>query len=97
MHRHASSHADAQIAEARGEFDGAATGYSEAADAWEGFGFVPEQALALLGNGRCLVALDDSSAHGPLREARALFDGMGARPRVDACDTLIALASRLSS
>jgi hypothetical protein len=58
---------------------------------------VLEQAHALLGQGRCLTALADPEADQPLRQARALFDRMGARPRINDCDTLIARASKLSS
>ena len=97
MHAHALCTAEAQIAEARGDMTRAATGYEKATEAWKGFGFVPEQALALLGHGRCLVALGEPGADRPLREARALFVAMDARPRIDECDTLIARASKLSS
>jgi len=40
---------------------------------------------------------DYSKADQPLRQARALFDQMGARPCINECDTLIAQASKLSS
>ena len=56
-----------------------------------------EQAHALLGQGRCLTALRDPDARAPLREARELFDRMGARPRVEECDALIAEAGKLSA
>lgn len=97
MHVHARRVAEASIAEARGEHSSAARTYDEAADAWREFGFVPEEAFALLGRGRCLVALGDPGADLPLCDARAIFDRLGMRPRVDECDSLIARASRLSS
>ena len=75
----------------------AAEGYAQAARLWQEFGNVPEQAHALLGQGRCLTALGDPQADQPLREARALFHQMGARPRISECDTLIARTSKLSS
>ena len=56
-----------------------------------------EQVHALLGQGRCLTAVGDPGADPALRQARALFDQMGARRRVDECDTLIARASKLTS
>ena len=56
-----------------------------------------EMAHALLGHGRCLTAVGGPGADSPLRRARALFDQMGARRRVDECDTLIARASKLTS
>ena len=39
----------------------AAEGYAEAAGRWERFGVVPEQAFALLGQGRCLTALGQAT------------------------------------
>jgi class 3 adenylate cyclase/tetratricopeptide (TPR) repeat protein len=87
----------ALLAEARGAYAEAAKRFADAAARWEGFGGVLEHAYALLGQGRCLAALGDATADQALRQARALFDEMGARPRVDECDNLIALASKLSS
>jgi tetratricopeptide (TPR) repeat protein len=71
--------------------------YADAAVRWEHFTEVIEQAHALLGHGRCLAAVGDPDADVPLRKARTLFDRMGARRRVDECDTLIAQASKLTS
>ena len=84
-------------AERAGEGAGAAALYADAAERWEQFTEVIEQAHALLGHGRCLAAVGDPGADSPLRRARALFDQMGARRRVDECDTLIARASKLTS
>ena len=39
----------------RGDLQAAADAYADAADRWERFGVVPEQAFALLGQGRCLL------------------------------------------
>jgi class 3 adenylate cyclase/tetratricopeptide (TPR) repeat protein len=97
MHAHARRAAEASIAEARGEHAYAAETYGGAAETWRKFGFVPEEAYALLGRGRCLVALDEHGADAPLRDARAIFDRLGMRPNVAECDSLIARASRLSS
>ena len=77
-------------AERAGEHARAAALYADAADRWEQFTEVIEQAHALLGQGRCLVAVGDPGADMPLRQARALFDRMGARRRIDECDNLIA-------
>jgi len=97
MHAYARRAAEAQLAEARAEIVNAAKGYEEVAVAWRDFGFVPEQAFALLGHGRCLVALGDTAADQPLRDARAIFERLGARPSVEDCDALIARAMKLSS
>ncbi len=97
IREHSLATARALLAEAEGEYRAAADQFADAAERWERFGAVLEQAYALLGHGRCLVALGDPAADGTLRDARALFETMGARPRIDECDTLIARASKLSS
>ena len=84
-------------AERAGDHARAAALYADAADRWEQFTEGIEEAHALLGQGRCLAAVGDPGADLPLRRARALFDQMGARGRVDECDRLIARASRLTS
>jgi hypothetical protein len=96
VREHALVTAAALLAEARGDAE-AAERFADAAARWEGFGGVLEHAYALLGQGRCLAALGDPTADQALRQARALFDEMGARPRIDECDNLIALAIKLSS
>ena len=54
---HALVAANAALTEARGDLQAAADAYADAADRWERFGVVPEQAFALLGQGRCLLGL----------------------------------------
>ena len=73
------------------------TASSAQASRWGEFGASLEQAYALVGRGRCLAALRDPAADRPLRQARHLFDEMGARARVPECDALIAQAGKLSS
>jgi len=53
------------------------TAYADAATGCRRFDDLPELAAALLGQGRCLVALGTPVADGPLREARELFTTMG--------------------
>ncbi|MEJ7568627.1 MAG: AAA family ATPase [Gaiellaceae bacterium] len=67
--------------------------YADAAQGWERFTGVLEQAHALLGQGRCLTLLGEPNADMPLLQARSLFDQMGATPRVEQCDTLLEQAS----
>jgi hypothetical protein len=55
--------------------------YASAAEQWEELGAVPEQADALLGQGRSLLALDEPGAERPLAQAAELFRAMGYRPR----------------
>src|SRR5207244_10011122 len=54
---HALVAANAALTEAQGDLEAAADAYAEAADRWERFGVVAEQAFALLGRGRCLLRL----------------------------------------
>ncbi len=77
LDEHALSAAHAQLAEAAGNHAVAATLYAEASARWLEFGNVPERAYALLGQGRCLLALGRRAAEQPLREARDLFAAMG--------------------
>jgi class 3 adenylate cyclase len=88
--QHALTTVAAISAEAAGDHAKAARLYAEAARGWDRFTNVLEHAHALLGQGRCLAVIGDRSADQQLRKCRALFDGMGARPRVAECDRLIA-------
>jgi tetratricopeptide (TPR) repeat protein len=76
-HRNVRLAGGAVVAEAEGDLGEAAEAYAEAADRWRDYGHVPERALALLGQGRCLLALGRAGAEEPLREARDLLVGMG--------------------
>ena len=86
---HALRSCRAQRTEAAGDRAEAAALYGEAAERWREFGNVPERAYALLGEGRCLAALDSSEAAEPLREARELFAAMGYRPALAETETLL--------
>lgn len=83
-------------AERAGEHSRAAALYADAAERWERFTEVVEQAHALIGQGRCLLAAGQPGAGRPLHRARALFAHMGARPRVDECTDLLARAGTLT-
>ena len=82
----------AALAEAAGDHATAAAGYADAAARWHQFGDVPELAFALLGQGRCMIALGSPGADGPVREARALFTSMGFAPALSETDQLLHLA-----
>ena len=80
-------------AEHEGRHEQAAQHYAEAASRWRAFGAPYEEAQALLGQGRCLVALgraDDASE--PLRRAARVFKRLGAEPALS--QTLRLLGSR---
>jgi tetratricopeptide (TPR) repeat protein len=80
----------AVIAEAEGELDRAAAGYTEAAARWEAFETPWERAQALLGLGRCLIALGRADEAGsPLAAAREVFAKLRARPSLAEVDSLV--------
>jgi class 3 adenylate cyclase/tetratricopeptide (TPR) repeat protein len=91
-HQYALCAAAAVLAEARGRFAEAAARHGEAADRWGSFGVVPERAHALLGRGRCLVALGHPGAGEPLRQARQVFAGLRAQPLAAEADALLGRA-----
>jgi hypothetical protein len=72
--------ATAVLAEAHGDPEGAAARYQEAAAGWRAAGHALEQGQALLGLGRCLARLGRAEAGPALREAGALFRGLGCGP-----------------
>jgi hypothetical protein len=92
-HQHALRAGSAVLAEARGDLTAAAARHADSADRWRRFGVVPEQAHALLGQGRCLLAHDPAAARAPLLQARALFARLGAHPGVAEADRLLGRAS----
>ena len=89
LDEHALCAARAQLAEHAGDHADAATLYAEAAARWQEFGNVPERAYALLGQGRCLLALGrpGSRAAAP-RGARAVRS-MGYRPALAETEALL--------
>ncbi|HEY2940059.1 MAG TPA: adenylate/guanylate cyclase domain-containing protein [Gaiellaceae bacterium] len=89
LDEHALSAANAQLREAAGEHAVAATLYAEAAGQWQEFGNLPERAYALLGQGRCLLAISEPGAEEPLREARELFSSMGYKPALAETEALL--------
>ncbi|MGA7989034.1 MAG: adenylate/guanylate cyclase domain-containing protein [Candidatus Dormiibacterota bacterium] len=93
LQHHALAACRAALAEAAGDRATAVTAYADAATQWRQFGDVPELAYALLGKGRCLVALGTPGADGPLREARDLFTAMGYAPALNETDTLLQRAT----
>jgi tetratricopeptide (TPR) repeat protein len=90
--------ANAALTEARGDLQAAADAYADAADRWERFGVVPEEAFALLGQGRCLVALSrPTEAAAVLQQAREIFERLKAAPALVETDALLAQTIALSS
>jgi hypothetical protein len=62
------------------------------------FGLIPEQAYALLGQGRCLTALDQpAEATRALVQAREIFDTLKAAPALAETDALLHQAGALTA
>ena len=89
LYEHALCAARAQLSEADGEPEDAVIRYGEAVQRWRAFGNVPGRANALLGRGRCLLALEDDAAATALGEARELFASMGFAPALAEADALL--------
>jgi tetratricopeptide (TPR) repeat protein len=95
---HALAAANAALAEAQGELASAADGYADAATRWQAFSVVPEQAFALLGQGRSLIALGRTAEASPvLQQACEIFQNLQAAPAIAETDELLQQASALSS
>jgi hypothetical protein len=90
LHHHALTASQAQLAEQAGDHTQTASLYADAAERWREFGYVPEQAYALLGHGRSLLAQGQAGAEQPLSEARDLFASMGYRPALAQTEQLLA-------
>jgi class 3 adenylate cyclase/tetratricopeptide (TPR) repeat protein len=97
-HRHAVHAARAVLAEAHGQLEQSLGLYEETAERWAEFGFVLEQGYALLGAGRCLLALRDPvRAAKRLQKARDIFESLGARPLVGEAEPLLEQAAAFAS
>jgi class 3 adenylate cyclase/tetratricopeptide (TPR) repeat protein len=84
----------AQHAEATGDHRQALTGYTDAAHRWHDFTMLVEEAFALLGQGRCLIALNRPDEAAPvLQQARDMFAQMGAQPALTETETLLTTAT----
>jgi len=93
LQQHALAACRAALAEAAGDHATAVIAYADAVTRWRQFGEVPELAYALLGQGRCLLALGTPGADGPLNEARELFTAMGYAPALGEVEALLQRAT----
>lgn len=81
---------EALLAELQGRWEEAAAAFAAAAQSWRDFGVPYEEAQSLLGDGRCLLALDRAPEAAPaLERARVLFTELGARPTLAEVDRLL--------
>ena len=98
FHEHALTAATAALDEAHGNLQAAADGYADAAERWQTFGFLTEQAYAHLGRGRTLLGQGQpAKASGPLVQARDIFARLQAAPALAETDALLEQATALSS
>ncbi|HEY7432240.1 MAG TPA: AAA family ATPase [Streptosporangiaceae bacterium] len=96
LQQHADVTAQALLAEQDGQHAAAAARFAEAADRWERFQVPWEQAQALLGQGRCLLALEEpAQARQPLHTAREIFTSLRAGPAFAESGRLLAQAGAL--
>ena len=95
--RHSVASADAVLSEREGDAERARRLHADAAKGWREYGCPNEVAHALLGDGRCLLALGRTGeADVRLREARDIADTLEARPLVTEADALMADAAASS-
>jgi class 3 adenylate cyclase/tetratricopeptide (TPR) repeat protein len=84
----------ALLVEEDGEHAPAASLFADATGRWEQFEVPWEQAQALLGQGRCMLALGrPAQAREPLRAARDIFASLGANPVFADASRLLAAAT----
>jgi hypothetical protein len=90
--------AEAILWEATGRVPEAVELYAEMALAWNRRGSRVEEALAILGQGRCWLELGrGEDARARLEEARDLLLALAARPRIEEANELLGRATALSS
>jgi len=90
LSRHAIVAAEALVSEAQRDYQAAADGFADAASRWRDFAVINEESHALLGRGRCLVALGRApEALATLTAARAIFARLGAKPALAETDVLM--------
>jgi tetratricopeptide (TPR) repeat protein len=90
LYEHALATVRALLAEHRGDHVQAAEAFADAAARWERFEMPWERGQALLGQGRCLIALGRyGEAEAPLHQAREIFAWLGAKPALAETDVLL--------
>ena len=83
----------ALVKEGRGEHEASWAGFADAARRWHEFGMPYEEGQALLGQGRCLVAVGRApEAAPPLAAAREIFARLGALPALEETDAVLTAA-----
>ena len=79
------------LAEQDGDMATARSDFSRAVSTYAALGVIPDEAYALAGLGRCMLALGETEEGAArLREARELWVGLKATPRIAEIDALLA-------
>ena len=90
MHSCVRAYGETLLVESRQEYSDACAGFAASAVRWREFGMPYEEAQALLGHGRCLVALGCAGeAATPLGVAREIFERLGAKPALAEMERLL--------
>jgi tetratricopeptide (TPR) repeat protein len=90
LQQHVLTTGNALVLELRGDCEAAAGGFAAAATSWREFGMPFEQAHALFGQGRCLMARGRAREAAPiLTQACELFRRLGARPALAEVEGLL--------
>ena len=90
LHQHVMATVGGLLAESRGEHEAGAAAYAAATSGWREFGVPYEEAQALLGRGRCLVALGRAPEAVPaLKQAHEIFLRLGAKPALAEIDRVL--------
>ena len=93
LHEHALVSVKAAIALESGRHEAALSDFADAARRWHEFGMPYEEGQALLGQGRCLVAVGRApEAAPPLAAAREIFARLGALPALEETDAVLTAA-----
>ena len=82
----------AVVAEAAGDLDAARRAYAAVAREWASYGFLEEEAHALLGEGRCVTASGSAASRTSLGRARRLGRSLGALEIVREASRLLGVA-----
>ena len=97
LQQHAAVAARALLAEHDGQHAEAAALFADAAGRWQRFEMPWERAQALLGQGRCLLALHaPAEARQPLTQAQDIFASLAATPALADTAQLLAQATELA-
>ena len=90
LEQHVMASVNGLVGERRADYEAAAADFAAAAAGWRDFCVPYEEGQALLGQGRCLVALGRATDAAPvLKQARQILSRLGAKPALAETDELL--------